>query len=133
MNTSSQPSSKHVRALPMPSGPDKIERKAKRLAQMRKHHRKWPEPFDAKLVLNLHFSAHSFGRGSHSADATLEIPTAEGFQYYTVSRGGKTKYAAMTSLIQEIESSNWFQYMKTQAVYFQITGDLMESLYRGYL
>lgn len=121
------------KVLAMPTRRDRGELAKKQLARVRRHHKKWEQPSDAALILNFHFSVKTFGRGSYHADATLEIPVPEGFQYFSVAKGCKTAESALLSVIKEIENSHWFHYMKSQRVYFRITGTIMEELYRGYL
>lgn len=120
------------RTLAMPTR-DKGESLARKLGRIREHKRKWPTPADAELVLSLHFSVHSFRTGSYNADATLEIPTANGFDYATISFGAKTYHDALLGVIRKIEESFWFHHMKARHVYFKVTGETMEEVYRGYL
>lgn len=121
------------RVLKLPKGPDKGAQLKYALGRKRRQRHKWPEPEDAKLILNLHFTVHSFRRQSFHADATVELPVKEGFQYFSVSKGGNTEAGALRSVIVEIESSKWFHHMKKRGVYFRVTGAGMEELYRGWL
>lgn len=112
---------------------DKGERLARKLGKVRDHKYKWPAPIGAELVLSLHFNVHSFRSGLYHAEATLEIPTDNGWVYASVTADAKTHYDALIALIEKIQGSMWFHYMKSRGVYFKITGDMMEKLYRGYL
>lgn len=123
--------SRTVRGLP--AGEDKGGQLRIRLRERRKHKRKWPEPSDAGLILNLHFAVHSFRRQSYHADATLEVPVAAGFEYASISAGAKTRADALLLVIREIESSFWFSYMRENGVRFRVTGAGVEELYHGYL
>lgn len=124
---------KRSKVIKQPRAADKGQQIRYALRRARKHKKKWPEPDDAFLILNLHFSVKTFSRMSFHADATLEIPTKDGFAYFSVSKGDKTEAGALRSVIAEVENSTWFKYMKSRKVYFQITGSGMETLYRGYL
>lgn len=84
-------------------------------------------------MLDLHFCVHSFNRKSFHADATLEIPIDEGYTYFSITAGGSTQAQALLQVIQKIETSSWFHYMKSRHVYFRVTGSEMEQLYHGYL
>lgn len=121
------------RVIPFPKNMDHGERFKKKLAAVREHKRKWVKPEGAALILNMHFSVHSFRRGVHHADMTLEIPVKGGVEFATVTAPGKTRESALISLIGKIENSEWFHAMKGQGVYFKVTGCEMERLYRGYL
>ena len=90
-------------------------------------------PADAKLILPLKFKVHDCCKGVYHAEATLEIETWRGFEYYTVCYSAKTYRAALRGLISKIETSQWFQYFKSQGVYFKTTGENTYNLYRGYL
>lgn len=113
-------------------GKDKAERIRESLSRKRTHKRKWKEP-EAALILNLHFTVHSFRRQSYHADATLEVPVAGGFDYASISAGAKTRADALLLVIREIESSFWFTFMRERGVRFRVTGEGMEELYRGFL
>lgn len=121
------------RVLRLPRSADKAQQMKYALKRARRHRHKWPEPEDADLVLNLHFSVKSFSKQSFHADATLEIPVKEGFQYFSISGGSNTEAGALRSVIAEIQNSKWFHHMKSRKVYFKVTGAGMEELYRGYL
>lgn len=90
-------------------------------------------PEDAKLILPLRFKVHDCCKGVYHAEATLEIATCKGFEYYTVCFSAKTYRAALRGLISKIETSHWFEYFKSQGVYFHTTGENTYKLYRGYL
>lgn len=121
------------RVLPMPRAADKAQQLKYALKRLHQHRKKWVEPDDASLILNLHFSVKSFRRGVFHAEASLEIPVDEGFQYYSISKTTKTKAGALRGVIEEIQNSKWFHHMKAKKVYFKVTGIEMEELYRGYL
>lgn len=119
-----------VRALPR-----KRDRKIAILENIkarREHKRKWPEP-EATLILDLHFEVYSFNRHSYHAEATMEIPLPRKTEYASISLGAKTREDSLILLIQKIENSFWFQYMRSRGVRFRVTGASMETLYRGYL
>lgn len=120
------------RVLRQPKGKDKADSLRYALGRKRKQRHKWPEPADATLILNLHFTVHSFRRQSFHADATLEIPVKEGYQYFSVSKGSTTEADALRGVIVEIQNSVWFRHMKERGVYFRVTG-VLEELYRGWL
>ena len=122
-----------TRVKPMPSGPDKGKQLEYALKGARRQKKKWPKPEDAKLILNLHFSVKSYKQHTFHADATLEIPVTEGFQYFSVAHTNKTKAGALRQVIEEIQNSFWFHHMKSRGVYFRVTGIDMEEIYRGYL
>lgn len=122
-----------TRVLAMPTKKDTGERFRERLSKRRTHKRQWARPEDAKLVLSMHFSAHSPRLGVHYAEMSVEIPVAGGADYYTVVRTGKTREQALTAVIQEYQNSEWFHVFKSNGVYFYVTGQGMERLYRGYL
>ena len=124
---------REIRVLAEPKRDDLGQAFAKRLRRIRQHRRQWPEPTDANLILNMHFRCHDAGRNSHYAEMTLEIPVENGFDYYTVMRGAKTKHDALIAVIQKIETSEWFVYVRAKQVRFRVTGCEMEKLYRGYL
>lgn len=90
-------------------------------------------PSDAKFVFPLRFAVHDCCKGVYHAEATLEILTNQGFEYFTVCYSGKTYRAALRGLISKIETSLWFEYFKSQGVYFKTTGEGTHRLYRGYL
>ncbi len=90
-------------------------------------------PSDAKLVFPLVFRVHNCCQNNYHAEATLEIETRKGFEYYTVCYSGKTYRATFRGLISKIETSHWFEYMKSQGVYFKVSGERTCTLYRGYL
>lgn len=121
------------RVIPQPKGKDLGQQFAHRLSRVRRHKRKWEAPTDAKLVLDMHWAVHSFQRGVHTADMTIEIPRKGGQDYYTVSRSAKTRHAALRLVIEAVENSEWFHTFKAQGVYFKVTGCEMEEVYRGYL
>ena len=122
-----------TRVKSMPSAPGKDKQLAYALRRARKQRRKWPEPDDAKLILNLHFSVKSWKQHTFHADATLEIPVEGGFSYFSVTNTNKTKAGALRHVIEEIQNSFWFQHMKKRGVYFRVSGIDMEEIYRGYL
>jgi len=122
-----------TRVKRMPTGADKGKQLEYKLKGARRQKKKWPQPDDAKLILNLHFSVKSFKQHTFHADATLEIPVKEGFQYFSVTNTNKTKAGALRHVIEEIQNSFWFQHMKKRGVYFRVTGIEMEDIYRGYL
>ena len=124
---------RETRVLREPRGDDLGTAFVKRLRRIRKHRSAWPEPDDAILILDMHFRTHTGLKGSHYAEMTLEVPVNNGFDYYTVMRGAKTRYDALITVIQEIEASKWFIYLKNRQVRFRVTGCEMERLYRGYL
>lgn len=111
---------------------DKAEIERERLAAARRHKKKWKEPEDALLILNLHFEAHSFTRTSHHASATLEVPIKGGEAYFTVSASDKTYAGALRRVLEKIEGARWFHHMRDRGVRFKVTGPL-EEVYRGYL
>lgn len=121
------------RVLKLPRAADKGQQIKYALRRRRKQKKKWEEPDDAYLILNLHFTVLSFSRQSFNAEACLEIPVKEGFQYYTVSAGAHTRAGALRRVIQDMENSFWFRHMKEKKIYFRVTGEGMEELYRGYL
>lgn len=121
------------RTLPMPRKKDLGEKFARKLTRRRKHKHKWPEPTDAEVILNLHFNVYTFGPNSYHADATLEVPTKIGFEYYSITGSGKTRAGALRKVIEDIEGSFWFHYMRDRHVRFRVTGAGMEDLYKGYL
>ncbi|USV41114.1 hypothetical protein [Xanthomonas phage BUDD] len=121
------------RVLAEPRGADKAKQLEYALKRRRRQKKSWPQPDDAMLILPLHFNVYSFSRQSFHAEACMEIPTKKGFEYFTVSGGGRTQFAALRQVIEKIEASDWFHQMKEQKVYFKITGGGMEEIYRGYL
>lgn len=121
------------RAIAQPKGKDLGERFAHRLSRVRRHKRKWPEPTDAALILDMHWAVHSVQRGHYMAEMTIEIPRKHGMDYYTVSRAAKTRHGALRLVIEDMENAEWFHMFKAQGVYFKVTGCEMEEIYRGYL
>jgi len=121
------------RVLAQPRGLDKAGQLRYAMKRARKHRKKWEVPEDAYLILNLHFSVKSFSQHSYHADATLEIPVEDGYQYFSIAKGDKTRAGALRAVIVEIQNSKWFHFMKAKGVYFKVTGVEMEELYRGYL
>lgn len=121
------------RVIAQPKGKDLGQQFARRLSRVRKHKRKWSAPADATLILDMHWAVHSMQRGNHTAEMTIEIPRKHGLDYYTVSRSGKTRHAALRLVIEAMENSEWFHMFKAQGVYFKVTGCEMEEVYRGYL
>lgn len=121
------------RVLKQPRGADKGQQIKYALKRKRRQKKKWPEPEDAYLILNLHFTVFSFSRQSFHAEATLEIPTKDGFEYFSTTGGANTEAGALRNVISAMETSTWFAHMKKRKVYFRITGAGMEDLYRGYL
>lgn len=124
-----------TRVLAEPKGKSRTEKLADKLRKTRLHKRKdWVHPGpNASMILPMHFQTRSPKVGLHYAEMTLEIPVANGFDYFTIVRGGKTHYDALLSVIREIENSEWFHVFKAQGVFFYVTGEEMETLYRGYL
>ncbi len=121
------------RVIAQPKNPDKADQLRYALRRARRHRKKWVEPDDAYLILSLHFSVKSYSQHSYHAEASLEIPVENGFQYASIAKGSKTRAGALRAVITEIENSKWFHHMKKRKVYFKVTGAGMEELYRGYL
>ena len=105
----------------------------KRLKRRRQHRKNWQEPEDAYLILNLHFNVYSYERSRFHAEATLEIPTKQGFDYTSITATAKTRAGALRLVIEQMENSLWFKVMRDRQVRFRVTGAGMEELYRGYL
>lgn len=121
------------RVLAEPTRKDKAERMAHNLGRVRKHKRKWKEPIDASCILPMHFGTYNPSQGLHYAEMSLGIPAENGMDYYTLVRSGKNKHDALIAVIREIENSTWFHTFRAEGVRFYVTGDEMETLYRGYL
>lgn len=121
------------RVLPMPKGADKAKQLEYSLKRRRRQKKAWEAPEDAFLILPMHFTVYSFSRQSFHAEACMEIPVKGGFEYFTISGGGRTQFAALRQVIERIEAADWFHHLKAQKVYFKITGGGMEDIYRGYL
>lgn len=122
-----------TRVLKLPTAADRMQRLKSALKRVRSQKKEWPEPEDAELILNLHFVVTSFSLQSFHAEACLEIPVKEGFQYFTIDGGSNTQAGAIRQVIEKIENAPWFHHMKKQKVYFKVTGAGMEEIYRGYL
>lgn len=122
-----------TRVLPQPKNKDLGQKFAAFLGRRRRHKRKWPEPSDAFLIFNLHFTVNSPERGIYHAEANLEIPVENGSNYYGIVRSASNRHDALILVIQAIENSTWFATFKKKRIYLRITGCEMENLYRGYL
>jgi len=122
-----------TRVLPQPKNKDLGQRFATFLGRRRRHKKKWPEPSDAFLIFNLHFAVNSSTRGIFHAEATLEIPTENGADYFSIVRSATNRHDALILVIQAIENSMWFATFKKKRIYLRVTGCEMENLYRGYL
>lgn len=122
-----------TRMLANPTAPDLGERFRRRLARMRSHRRRWPEP-ECEIIFNLHSRVYTAPhRGLHYAELQLEIPEEHGFDYFIIVRGASTRKDALILVIRALEAQEWFHSFRAHGARFRVTGSELENLYKGYL
>jgi len=93
----------------------------------------WHPPTDAALILDLHFQVLTYWKHAYHAEAHITLPIGPfGEEQHVEFASCKTRKSALLKLIQGIEASHWFQVFRAQKVYFRVTGEGMDEIWKGY-